>query len=116
MSSKHLVPIQAVELGSVAVCVKISGYYRDTEENILPVDRKRASLFDTVGAIRGDVTRRYNIWITEHDKGNHVIGIRHWKITAEAGYQASLDALKETTTPTERWPEKSYQYMYGRYE
>lgn len=103
--------IQAVELGSADVCVKISGYYRDMEENILPVDRKRASLFDTVGALRGDVTGRYNIGLIEYDKGNHEIGIRHWKIAAEAGCQASLDALKETYNSNGKMAGKAFLSM-----
>jgi hypothetical protein len=37
---------------------------------------------------------RNNIGCTEYNSGNHEIGIRHFKIAAEAGYQDSLNALR----------------------
>ena len=52
-------------------------------------------MFAKVGALRGEIVARNNIGTLEyHDFGNHEIGIRHWKIAAEAGDQESLDELR----------------------
>ena len=84
--------IRAVGLDSPAACARIGTSYN---EGIgVAVDKERAALFERVGALRGDIGARYNIGVAEYDFGNHEIGIRHWKIAAEAGYQLSLDALK----------------------
>ena len=52
-------------------------------------------MFYRVGALRGAIVARYNIGAHECNSGNHEIGIRHWKIAAEAGDQPSLDNLKQ---------------------
>ena len=86
--------IRAVELGSGDACGCIGNSYR--EGNGVAVDKERAALFVRVGALRGDVVARHSIGLSEYnDLGNHEIGIRHWKVAAEAGYQNSLDALKQ---------------------
>ena len=52
-------------------------------------------MFQRVGALRGDIVARHNIGISEYfDFDNDEIGIRHWKIAAEAGYQKSLNELR----------------------
>jgi len=49
-----------------------------------------------IGALRGEIVARYNIGRSEyHTFGNHEIGIRHWKIAAEAGHQDSLNNLRD---------------------
>ena len=86
--------IRAVELGSPEACNCMGEIYH--EGNGVAVDKERAALFVRVGALRGDVVARHNIGLSEYnDLGNHEIGIRHWKVAAEAGYQNSLDALKQ---------------------
>ena len=86
--------IRAVELGSAHACANIGLDYH--EGNGVAVDKERGALFERVGALRGSIGARHNIGCLEyHDLGNHEIGIRHWKIAAEAGYQTSLDALKK---------------------
>ena len=86
--------IRAVELGSDEACTFI-GRCCYAEGNGVSVDKKRAALFERMGAARGSITARHNIGTFEYKSGNHEIGIRHWKISAEAGDQESLDALKE---------------------
>ena len=86
--------IRAVELGSPEACVFTGHCY--LKGNGVAVDKKRAALFERTGALRGDIQARHNVGCSEYfDLGNHDIGIRNWKIAAEAGYQRSLDALKK---------------------
>ncbi len=99
--------IQAVELGSNEACTCIGISY--DQGNGVSVDHKRAALFERVGALRGDVLSRHNVGCYEyHDFGNHEIGIRHWKIAAEAGSQRSLDALKKIYNADGKRPGKEF--------
>ena len=85
--------IRAVELASPGACVEIGKSYHDG--NGVSVDKERVALFNRVGALRGEIVARYNIGSLEYKSGNHEIGIRHWKIAAEAGLQESLNALRK---------------------
>ena len=85
--------IKAVELGSPHACTYIGINY--DEGNGVAVDKKRAALFARTGALRGEIVARHNIGISEYKSANHEIGIRHWKISAEAGHQPSLDVLRD---------------------
>ena len=99
--------IRAVELGSPDACINIGICYN--EGNGVSVDVERAALFERVGALRGDVYARNNIGDSEHYKlGNHEIGIRHWKIAAEAGYQSSLNALRDIYNADGKHPGKEF--------
>ena len=99
--------IQAVELGSAAACVYIGTCYFDGKG--VSVNKERAALFERVGALRGDIVARSNIGINEYyDLGNHEIGIRHWKISAEAGDQDSLDTLKKIYNADGKMPGKEF--------
>jgi len=84
--------IRAVELGSAPSCNCIGKNYNEGDG--VAVNKERAALFKRVGALRGDMTARHNIGALEYNFGNHEIGIRHWKIAAEAGYQRSLNGLR----------------------
>ena len=88
--------IRAVELGSPQACVHIGN--RRAEGNGMAVNKERVALFQRVGALRGSLAARHNIGRIEYHTltfGNHEIGIRHWKIAAEAGHQKSLHALRD---------------------
>ena len=64
----------------------------------MAVNKERVALFQRVGALRGSLAARHNIGRIEYHTltfGNHEIGIRHWKIAAEAGHQKSLHALRD---------------------
>ena len=98
--------IRAVELGSVVACTIIGTSY-DKGDGVA-VDKKRAALFDRVGALRGDIAARHNIGGFEYESGNHEIGIRHWKIAAEAGMQASIDMLKKIYNADGKMPGKQF--------
>ena len=85
--------IRAVELGSADACTNIGVIY---DKGIgVAVDKERAALFERAGALRGDITARHNIGISEFGFGNFELGIRHWKIAAEAGDQPSLNNLRK---------------------
>jgi TPR repeat protein len=85
--------IRAAELGSPEACLTIGNNYYDG--NGVAVNKKKAALFHRAGALRGSIVARNNVGTSEYnDLGNHEIGIRHWKIAANAGYQKSLDVLR----------------------
>ena len=98
--------IRAVELGSAASCVHIADAYN---EGIgLAINKERALLFERVGALRGDICSRNNIGFSEYHSGNHEIGIRHWKIAAEAGHQKSLNNLRAIYNADGKMPGKEF--------
>ena len=108
--------IRAVELGSAAACVTIGIIYE--EGNGVAIDKARAALFQRVGALRGDVTARFNIGNFEYKSGNHEIVIRHWKIAAEAGNQKSLNNIRKFYYADGKFPGKeliSKECMDGLY-
>ena len=98
--------IRAVELGSPETCVLIGIIY--DEGGGLAVNKERAALFERVGALRGDVVARHNIGYAEYELGNYEIGTRHWKIAAEAGYQKSLNNLRDIYNADGKLPGKEF--------
>ena len=99
--------IRAVELGSSEACTCLAGSYNSGEG--VAVNKERASLFHRVGALRGDIEARHNIGCSEYYTfGNHEIGIRHWKIAAEAGGQRSLNALRKIYNADGKKPGKEF--------
>ena len=99
--------IRAVELGSSAACVNIA-YFVD-EGNGVAINEDRAALFWRVGALRGSIEARNHIGCSEYyGLQNYEIGIRHWKIAAEAGYQDSIDALKKIYNADGKHPGKEF--------
>ena len=61
----------------------------------VPVAKTTSRLFYKVAALRGHIQARHKIGCIEYDLGNHELGIRHWKISANAGYQDSLNRLRD---------------------
>ena len=51
---------------------------------------------------------RHSIGSSEYGSGNHEIGIRHWKIAAEAGLQKSIEALKKIYNANGKKPGKEF--------
>ena len=84
--------IRGAELGSSEACGRIASCY--DEGTFVRYNEKRAALLETVAAVRGCVVSRNNIGVAEYNSENYELGIRHWKIAAEAGNQIPLDALK----------------------
>jgi hypothetical protein len=99
--------IRAVELGSAVACGCIGTCYGKGIG--VAVDEERAALFWKIGALRGDIVARHNIgWTQYHTFGNHEIGIRHWKIAAEAGDQKSLNELRRIYNADGEKPGKEF--------
>ena len=99
--------IRAVDLGSAESCANIGISY--IEGDGVAVDKERAALFAKVGALRGDIVARHNIGCSEYyDFGNHEKGIRHWKISAEAGDQDSLNVLRRIYNAGGKMPGKEF--------
>ena len=85
---------RAAELGNSFAMTNIGMRYDDGKE--VPVDNEKAALFSRVAALNGNIQGRHNIGAIEYDDfGNHQVGIRHFKIAAEAGYQPSLVVLRD---------------------
>ena len=109
--------IRAIELGSPAACVSIGNCYDKGE--IGAIDKERAALFEEIGALRGDLKARHNIGCSEYNNfGHYEVGIRHWKIAAEAGYQISLNALKVIYNADGKMPGKEFitkEYLESTY-
>ena len=57
--------------------------------------------------MRGDASARHNIGATEYNSGNYEVGIRHFKIAAEAGHQPSLNTLRRIYNAGGKLPGKS---------
>ena len=85
--------IQAAELGCSGACTHIGDCHNNGKG--AAINNEKSALFWRAGALGGDIVARNNIGCSEYNSGNLEIGIRHWKIAAEAGYQNSLDALKK---------------------
>ena len=98
--------IRAVELGSPEACGSIGIMCDEGIE--VAANKERAALFDRVGALRGSLAARHNMGCSEYGFGNYEVAIRHWKISAEAGYQPSLDCLKEIFNAYGKKPGKKF--------
>jgi len=98
--------IRAVELGSGEACPQI-GYSYSSGRGVSK-DMDRADLFFLVGALIGNNIARHIIGCNEYNSGNHRIGIRHWKVAAEAGSQHSIDNLKKIYIADGKMPGKEF--------
>ena len=98
--------IKAVELGSSNACVSIAGFYSSGRG--VSKDLEREHTFNTIGALRGSIIARHGVAFGEYKSGNHEIGIRHWKIAAEAGSQLALDLLKKIYNADGKLPGKEF--------
>ena len=108
--------IRSVELGSPEACGCIATGYKKGDG--VAVDKEKSAFFERIGALRGDIYAQHNIGVTEYYSGNHEIGIRHWKIAAEAGYQGSLNALRRIYNANGKKPGKEFiskEYLESTY-
>ena len=86
--------IEAAELGSAQACTVIALQYKGGC-GFPPRTMERHDLFIRVATARGDLAARHILGMHEYkDLGNHEVGIRHWKIAAEAGDEDAFNALK----------------------
>ena len=97
---------KSCELGHPSACFRVAACSMFGMS--LPIDRERARLFFQVGALRGGILSREYIGRIEYSSGNYELGMRHWKIAAEAGSQASLDRLKEVYNNGDKEPGNAF--------
>ena len=86
--------LQGIELGSSESCLMLSRLLKDGGCETIKPAPKKADIFRLTAAVRGDIGARHECGTVSYDRGNHELGIQHWKVAAEAGMQPSLDALK----------------------
>ena len=85
--------LRAGELGHDAAhcCV---GYAYEHGEGV-ERDVATAKYYYELAAIGGNVTARYNLGLLEENAGNVNRAVKHWMISAAAGYDNSLTAIRE---------------------
>ena len=93
----------AVEFGSAEACEIIAHLLFD-EGRCISNNKKLARMLFEIGALRGNISARQTIGMIEYELGNFELGIRHWKIAAEAGHQLSLDCLKSIFSANSKLP------------
>ena len=99
--------IKATELGSEEACNNIGECFRDG--TVISQDFRKGALMEGVGAVRGLAAARHNVGCTEYRNiGNHEIGIRHFKIAAKAGFQPSLNILRNIYNNSDGMPGKEF--------
>ena len=100
--------IQAADVGSAEACYDMGRIYHRGDGEF-PVDIAKASLFFRAGALRGCIASHFNAGNTEYFfLGNHEVGIRYWKIAAEAGDQQPLNCLRMVYSGKKNLPGKEF--------
>ena len=61
----------------------------------IEVDKKKAKHYYELAAMKGDVHARYNLGCAEWEKGNLHRAMKHFIMAAKAGYEKSLDNVKQ---------------------
>ena len=85
--------LKAGELGSaVAYCNLGDSYYHGEG---VEIDKEKAKHYYELAAMMGNINARHNLAGIEGRAGNHHRGMKHLIIAARAGYEKSLDCVKE---------------------
>ena len=85
--------IRAGERGCVEAYYNVGNAYlrgRGVESDV-----KKAVHFWELAAMRGDVTARQNLGVNEMDAGNINRAVKHFMISAGAGFDESLEAIRQ---------------------
>ena len=85
--------LRAGELGITGSYYDIANAYfygRGVERDI-----RKAKYYDELAAIGGDVEARHNLGVTEERAGNMERAIKHWMMSAGAGYEISLTEIRK---------------------
>ena len=83
---------QAASLGSADAHSNLGNIYRLGKCGVSPDIEKARSHFEAA-AKRGHVTSRHNLGAFDYLNGNKKTAVRHWRLSAAAGYQPSVDLL-----------------------
>ena len=85
--------LKAVELGSAKGYHSL-GHSYDFGRGV-DVDKKKAKYYYELAAMGGHVIARHNVGCEEGATGNEHRAMKHFMISARAGYKESLEAVKE---------------------
>ncbi|EJK69135.1 hypothetical protein THAOC_09641 [Thalassiosira oceanica] len=83
---------EAAELGSVSAHHHLGLVFyngKGVEE-----DKPRGIQHWQQAAMKGDADSRRNLGTVEYNNGNHQLALQHWMISANMGYEQSLNAIK----------------------
>ena len=87
---------QAADLGCASAnCSLAALYFQGDDGGLLKTDQQKAKLHWEFAAKKGDPDAHFRIGLIEWDNGNHDIGIRHVRISAQLGSKKSVDFLRE---------------------
>ena len=84
---------RAAELGSAAAYNNIGYAYENGM--VVESDDKKALYYYELAAMGGDVYARHNLGGSEYSAGNMSRAVKHWMISAGAGNDKSLAAIRE---------------------
>ena len=87
---------RSAELGEYRACSCIGLHYGDAI--IVEKDKHKEQFFYEIAAKKGDILARHSLGCSEWERGKYALAIRHLTISAEAGYQKSVDALTRNET------------------
>lgn len=85
--------LKAGELGCAVAYHNLGVIYRDGRG--VEVDKKKAKYYYELAAIGGDIHSRHNLGCIEYDAGNYDRAMKHFIISARAGSERSLGAVKD---------------------
>ncbi|EJK52974.1 hypothetical protein THAOC_27676, partial [Thalassiosira oceanica] len=85
---------EAAELGSIEALFSLGCAH---ERGVgVEQDEIKAAVFYNKAAMQGHALCRHKLGVHEAKKGNHDRAVRHWLISAKMGFEASLEAIKNT--------------------
>ena len=84
--------LKAGELGCVAAYYSIGNAYYNGDG--VERDLKKAKHYYELAAMGGNAKARHNLGISEMDAGNMDRAVKHFMISAGAGHDGSLDAIR----------------------
>ena len=85
--------LRAGELGCAAAYTNIAYAYSDGKG--VERDVKKAKYYDELAAMGGEPEARHNLGSLENNAGNITRAVKHWMISAAAGYDDSLKEIRE---------------------
>ena len=87
---------QAADLGCISAnCSLANLYFEGDDGGLLKSDQQKAKLHWECAAKKGDPEAHFRIGLVEGGNGNHGLGIRHVRISAQLGLKESVDFLRE---------------------
>jgi len=88
---------RAAELGSALAYVALADFYyglHGESGSIVKVDKEKAVMYLKMAARAGHIEARYSLGMLEYGKGNIQMAHKHWRLSASAGHETSLDDIK----------------------